>query len=103
MYLDLIKSYVQAINNGAVPAIESAWTYICSNECQKASSEALENYEQVLKEILHNKFPLPFEELKSYHKMAKDSAMAVFSQKSIGESVEDHKKDLSRKIKMRFK
>jgi hypothetical protein len=33
MYADLIKSYVFAINNGAVPNIENAWTYICRNEC----------------------------------------------------------------------
>lgn len=29
MYADLIKSYVTAINDGAVPNIETAWTYIC--------------------------------------------------------------------------
>ena len=45
MYCDLVKSYVTAINNGAVPAIESAWTYICKNECQKAVAEAFDTYE----------------------------------------------------------
>ena len=78
MYVDLIRSYATAINNGAVPAIDSAWTYICNNECQKAITEALENYEQVIKELLHNKIPLPQEELKSYNKMAKDSAVSVY-------------------------
>lgn len=29
MYADVIKSYVCSINEGAVPNIESAWTYIC--------------------------------------------------------------------------
>lgn len=33
MYVDLMRSYVSAINQGAVPAIDSAWTYICKNEC----------------------------------------------------------------------
>ncbi len=33
MYTDLIKSYLNAINNGAVPNIENAWMYICRNEC----------------------------------------------------------------------
>lgn len=33
MYCDLVRSYVAAINQGAVPAIESAWNYICRNEC----------------------------------------------------------------------
>lgn len=26
---DLLRTYVQAINEGAIPNIESAWTYIC--------------------------------------------------------------------------
>ena len=33
MYTNLVRCYVEAINCGAVPAIESAWTYICRNEC----------------------------------------------------------------------
>lgn len=45
MYCDLIKSYVNSINNGAVPNIENAWTYICKNECFKAQQNAIENYD----------------------------------------------------------
>jgi hypothetical protein len=45
MYIDLIRSYALAINNGAVPAIDTAWTYICNNECSKAVNEALDNYD----------------------------------------------------------
>jgi hypothetical protein len=29
MYLCLLSSYVNAINNGAVPNIENAWNYMC--------------------------------------------------------------------------
>ena len=36
MVADLCETYCEAINNGAVPNIESAWTYICKNECHKA-------------------------------------------------------------------
>jgi hypothetical protein len=63
---------VLAINNGAVPAIESAWTYICKNECQKAVSEAYEFYEQTLKEALHNKLPIPSEDLKQFNRNVKE-------------------------------
>ena len=31
--MGLAKQYVESINKGAVPNIESAWTYICQNEC----------------------------------------------------------------------
>ena len=33
MLSNLCLSYVDAINKGAVPNIESAWSYICKNEC----------------------------------------------------------------------
>jgi hypothetical protein len=36
MLFNLVLSYVDAINKGAVPSIESAWSYICKNECLKA-------------------------------------------------------------------
>ena len=36
MLFNLAKSYVDSINAGAVPSIESSWSYICKNECQKA-------------------------------------------------------------------
>jgi hypothetical protein len=36
MLFNLSLSYVDAINKGAVPNIETAWSYICKNECQKA-------------------------------------------------------------------
>lgn len=37
MLFNLAKSYVDAINKGAVPSIESSWSYICKNECLRAS------------------------------------------------------------------
>lgn len=33
MLYNLLLSYVEAINKGAVPNIENAWSYICRNEC----------------------------------------------------------------------
>jgi len=40
MFTSLIQNYVKAINDGAVPNIENAWSYICKNECLKAVFEA---------------------------------------------------------------
>jgi hypothetical protein len=36
MFISLIKSYLSAINGGAVPNIENAWNYLCKDECHKA-------------------------------------------------------------------
>lgn len=102
MYVGLIKSYISAINNGAVPNIENAWTYICKNECMKATYEAIETYDRVLKEILHNKLPMTFDELKSYHRMAKETAVTNFKKKAIGDISDEFFKDIVKKIKQKF-
>ncbi|CAD8065990.1 unnamed protein product [Paramecium primaurelia] len=101
MYCDLIRSYVTAINNGAVPAIESAWTYICKNECQKAVAEAFDTYEQILKENLHNRFPISNEDLKAFNRSLKEQAFALLKKKCVGDA-DEYKIELSRRIKQRF-
>ena len=47
MLYNLVLSYVDAINKGVVPSIESAWSYICKNECHKASIESYEKFEKI--------------------------------------------------------
>ena len=104
MYCDLLRALLQAINQGAVPAIESAWAYICKNECQKALAEAMECYENVLKDLLHGKLPLPYEDLKGYSKLAKEQAQASFKKRKIGDDgvCEEYLTELSRMTKIRL-
>jgi len=45
MVFNLALSYVEAINKGAVPNIESAWSYLCKNECLKAQYESQRKFE----------------------------------------------------------
>lgn len=35
--LSLAEAYVEAINKGSVPCIESAWTSVCKSENERAS------------------------------------------------------------------
>ena len=102
MYAGLIRNYTNAINEGAVPNIENAWHYICSTECLKASQAAIETYEKMAKDVLHNKLPLSLEDLKVYHKMAKDSALSIFKKKSVGEESSEYLEELMKKIKKKF-
>ena len=102
MYVNLMKSYVGAINNGAVPNIENAWTYICKNECMKAMYDAMETYDKMIKEILHNKLPMTFDELKICHKMAKEQALSNYKKKAIGDVSEEFLKEFSKKIKQKL-
>lgn len=50
MLFNLALSYVDAINKGVVPNIETAWSYICKNECSKAQMEAYDKFEKSLLE-----------------------------------------------------
>ncbi|RYX99812.1 hypothetical protein EON78_02610, partial [bacterium] len=44
MYAELVHAYIEAINEGAVPNIENAWSYVCKNECMKAMAEGMDIY-----------------------------------------------------------
>lgn len=41
MLLELADSYTKSINEGSVPNIQNAWTYVCQNECQRAIDESV--------------------------------------------------------------
>jgi len=102
MYGELVKSYINAINEGAVPNIENAWSYVCRNECMKAMVEGIETYEGLAREVMNNKLPLSLEELKNYHSQGKEKAMTLFKKKAIGEASDEYIKELRKKIKMKY-
>jgi len=62
--VELIKNYVSAINEGAVPNIENTWQRICRTECQSRSSEALKIYENLLKDNVYKRLPIGDNDLK---------------------------------------
>ena len=68
MLFNLAKSYVDSINAGAVPSIESSWSYICRNECQNAMRDSLQIFEQRFYEEFSNRCPMPQEELRGVYK-----------------------------------
>ena len=50
MFWNLMTSYVEAINKGAIPSIESSWAYICKNECLKALEESYDIFQRSMSE-----------------------------------------------------
>jgi len=64
MFADLTINYVNGINKGVVPNIESAWSYVCKNECQKALQESLELFEEEFKNNFEIRVPLYEDELR---------------------------------------
>ena len=85
MLYNLALSYVEAINRGAVPNIESAWSYICKNECQKAQYEAQGKFEKSLTENFELRCPLFDDELREIYKDARKLALEEFSKVAVGE------------------
>lgn len=102
MLYDLMTQYVDSINNGAVPSIDSAWSYICKNECLKALQIGLEKFEEVMKENYEMKAPMYDDELKEFYKEAKKAAIDVFKKKAVGENQADFFNELNIKIKQKY-
>lgn len=42
--LSCAQAYLDAINSGGVPCIETAWTSICKTECLKLTEQCLQKY-----------------------------------------------------------
>lgn len=58
LFCDLINSYVEAVNTGGVPVIETTWQYICRNECDQALEECFDFLEASLNEKIKKRLPL---------------------------------------------
>ena len=98
MFIDLIKSYVKMINEGAVPIIQTAWTYMRQNQALIAKKNALENYKKKTDEII-NKFPMKEEFLKNVLKKIKKEILLNFNDEIIGEPDEKDLKELKAELK----
>lgn len=47
-WLTLVQLYVDAINTGAVPSIQSAWTYLCKQGADQALDQTKVAFEKEL-------------------------------------------------------
>ena len=98
MFIDLVKSYVKMINEGAVPIIQTAWTYMRQNQALIAKKNALENYKKKTEE-LNNKFPMKEEFLRNILKKIKKEIILNFKEEIIGEPEEKDIKELKSELK----
>ena len=82
---EMAECYVEAINNGAVPNIETAWTYVCANESRRALTEAVSQFEDaLLKRAKREQRPTPETELKVRYRSAKQAALRTLREGAIG-------------------
>lgn len=85
MLYNLVGSYVDAINRGVVPNIETAWSYICKNECLKAQQEAYDKFEKDFSENFELRSPVFDDELKEIYHDAKKLALEEFGKVAVGD------------------
>ena len=64
MFINLLWIQVNMINEGALPIIKTAWTYIKQKQSLLAKKRYIEDYSKKIKE-LENKFPMKEEYLKN--------------------------------------
>lgn len=102
MFVGLVYNYVEAINKGAVPNIETAWNYISKNECQKAMEMAYENFLEEFHENFQMNAPMFENELSDIFKDAKDASMKIFEKNSVGDVADEYKNELKNKFKNKF-
>ena len=54
MLINLLRSIIEAINEGAIPVIENSWKYITNNECMKLIRENVEYFKKLILEYQKN-------------------------------------------------
>ena len=102
MLYNLAQSYVDAINKGAVPSIESSWTYICKNECLKAVSDSYEIFERDFYTRFQENVPFFEEELLALYKQSKQLAMETFNKVAVGDVREEFLKTLKQRMNQKL-
>lgn len=98
MLFNLALSYAEAINKGAVPSIESSWSYICKNECLKAMQDSYEVFERHFYNVFQENVPMHENELREAYKDAKRMAFDIFEKVAVGEIRNDFVKQLRAKM-----
>ena len=98
----LMVSYVNAINEGAVPNIENAWTYICRSQCRGGFEKNFDEYEEGISDTLKQGWPVSSHLLKSMHKDLKAIAINNYKRSAVGDSAEEYKEELVARIMEKY-
>jgi hypothetical protein len=97
-FVDLAQQFVEAINNGGVPVVSSAWDHVSQTECTHASKEALQLYSEVSLDL-----PLDEVELHALLEKAENDALSAFDARALGDARPEHRKDLKTQLAKKTK
>lgn len=98
MLVGLMKNWVRAINEGAVPNIESAWTYICRDQCHQALENCYNDFEEGLSDSLSHSWPVSEGYIRTLFKDLKENAISNFKRAAVGEYADEKLQELLNRI-----
>jgi len=90
LLVSLCKGYMDAINKGHLPNVESAWFYVCRSEGLKAIKESSDFMEREIEELLKN--PIKLNDIAEIKNQLREQVIAKFKKRSLGS--EDSHPDL---------
>lgn len=102
MLARLSEEYCNAINNSAVPNIQSAWTSVVQQQLRLCLQQALQTYTV---EMCKVRMPLNEDELRDAHKAAKAEAVRIFTQPKFLEDesrLMEFREDLLQRVKQHY-
>jgi len=93
----LAEKYIQAINEGAVPNIQSSWNYICHQKARATADTIVEKFEKELADTL---LPMNQEDIEGQLGDLVEDSMVSFSKSAIGEEdiLREYIEDLKGKL-----
>eukprot|EP00930_Biecheleria_cincta_P033302 TRINITY_DN23064_c0_g1_i1.p1 TRINITY_DN23064_c0_g1~~TRINITY_DN23064_c0_g1_i1.p1 ORF type:complete len:778 (+),score=198.88 TRINITY_DN23064_c0_g1_i1:115-2448(+) len=78
MFVNLASEYCKAINNNAVPTIQSAWTSVMQHQLRLSLRDAVQVYRSQMNEKAMQSLPMAEDKLRETHKSAKADALKAF-------------------------
>jgi hypothetical protein len=82
---DLAESYVEALNKGGIPVIETAWEYMQSSELENAYRNTIEFHQKELNSRILPSLPSPEEKVAENLKLLKTESLKNFSTHTLGD------------------
>ena len=102
-YVVLAQTYLDALNSGACPTIQDAWSSVRENQFRNGIDRGQKAYAREMKNACAKYMPMEPEALREAHKKAKTHALQLFMQSVLGhEGREDAQTKLKEQIRQIF-
>ena len=93
MLLELLESFVTAINSGRIPTIENAWDYVCENQTRDVITDAMKLYEKAISNC-----PTDEDAIEEYHNKISKEIFKQFNDKAMGDSAKKYEDSLKEQM-----